>query len=238
MCMRYKDLCLYTGALLSAFSSMVNASTNAECPKEAGYEKYSEVRFEKSVVCITSNSRLAKLIIVNTNPIQKTVENTTLIEPSDIQEKTVHLEKINNQANLYFEYPNNIYLIAIDANNTKLIYATHSINVPASSENLANSELTLKTENQFLEPASIKSITKDFLFNSSNLELSSETRLKITSKKALLWDSPTAESPTKMYLTKGDIVSATDYKDGKLKIKYITAKGKEIEKWIKISVIL
>lgn len=41
MCMRYKDLYLYIGALLSAFSSMVNASTNAECPKEAGYVKYS-----------------------------------------------------------------------------------------------------------------------------------------------------------------------------------------------------
>lgn len=238
MCMRYKDLYLYTGALLSAFSSIVNASTNAECPKEAGYVKYSEVRFENSVACITSNNRLAKLIIKNANPAQTATENTTLIEPSDIQERTVHLEKINNQANLYFEYPNNIYLIAINTNNTKLIYATHLIKVPASSENLANSELTLKTKNQFLESANIESITKDFLFNSSKLELSSETRLKITSKKALLWDSPTAETPTKMYLIKGDIVRTTEYKDGKLKIKYITAKGKEIEKWIKISAIL
>lgn len=224
-------------ALFATFFSTANASTDLECPQDLNHTKYSEIILKDSAICIIGNDQLAKLIIKN-NTHEPTIENSALIEPSDIQEETVHLEQIGDQVNLYFEYPKNTYLIAIDVSNRRLLYATHTMKIQGLEENLADSELTLKTESKALNSANLKDVTKNSLFNKDKLIISSETNLKITSPKAYLWDSPTASSPTKMYLIKGDRVSATEYQDGKLKIRYTTNKGKTIEKWINISSVL
>lgn len=229
---------IYAAALFATLFNTANANTDLECPQYLNYTKYSEIKFKDSAICIISNNELAKLILINNKHPESRIENSTLIEPSEVQEKTVHLEHIGDQANLYFEHSKNTYLIAIDVRNRKLLYATHTMKVPGLKEDLADSELTLRTENSTLNSANLKDITKDSLFNKNKLTISSETKLKITSPKAYLLDSPTAPSPTKMYLIKGDEVSATEYKDGKLKIRYTTSKGKIIEKWINISSVL
>lgn len=220
-----------------ALACMANAEAKEKCPQEMGFTVYSGLSLENSTVCILSNYESAKLLIKIASPSLK-IENTLLIEASDISEAVVRLEQVNNKANLYFEYPNNVYLITIDANNGKLVESTHSIKTEALSDESVNSILTLRTKETYIISSDISTITKNSLFDAQKMEIASRATLKITSPKAYLWNNPGDAHPTKAYLIRGDEIEAIEYESGKLKVIYITKGGKRIEKWIDISSVI
>lgn len=150
----------------------------------------------------------------------------------------MHLEKDNQRANLYFEYPNNTYLITIITTNNKLASSSLSIKTAPLEDSFAESPLILETKDEVIKSANLENINKNDLFRKENLKISTKTQLKITSPKAYLWDSADDTSAKKMYLIEGDKVIATEYKNGRLRIQYTTSKGRNIEKWINISSIL
>lgn len=225
------------GIVFIALACMANAEAKEKCPKETGFTVYSGLGLENSIVCILSNYESAKLLIKNASTNLK-IENTLLIEASDISEAVVRLEQVENKANLYFEYPNNVYLITIDSSNGKLVESTHSIKTEALSGESANSILTLRTKEAYIVSADISNITKSSLFGAQKMEITSRATLKITSPKAYLWNAPGDAHPTKAYLIRGDEVEAIEYENGKLKIIYITKGGRRIEKWIDISSVI
>ena len=138
-------------------------------------------------------------------------------------------------ANLYFEYPNSTYLITINAKSGRLESSSYSIRTEEVGMDSAGLLLTLVTRQEAIRSSDISEVTKSSLFGKEELEISSKTKLNITSPKAYLWNHPNDSSPTKSYLVRGDKIEASQYTNGKLKITYMTKPGRRIEKWIEIS---
>lgn len=205
--------------VLATLACLAHADDQFTCPKEAGFVVYSELKLDESTACISYNNDTAKLSITNTSKNIKT-ENKSLIEISDIREEIVHLEQDENISNLYFEYPNNVYLIKINTNTGKLIEATQTFKTDAMSNEEANSTFTLRTKKNYIATAKFPELTKNYLFGKQQMEIHSSAKLKITSPKTYLWNSPNDTKPTKMYLIKGDHVEINRYENGKLKIIY------------------
>lgn len=224
----------FTLAKILMTLTVTSAEAATGCPSIQGLTVHSGITVDDSTICILGNEKKAELIITNSSS-GLVIQNEKLIEASDISEGVIYLEKNENLANLYFEYPSSAFLITINANTGKLESSSYSIRTEEVGIDSAGLPLTLITKQQIIRSSSISQVTKKSLFGQNKLEIASRAKLNITSPKAYLWSNPNDSSPTKLYLVRGDKIEASQYKDGKLKIIYTTKSGKRIEKWIEIS---
>lgn len=162
------------------------------------------------------------------------LKNSLLVSESDISEETVHIDTTENSIQIYFEYPNNVYLIEFDPESF-LIDTSLAVMTLRGVGDALPQELTLETNGDITAGTKFEKISKKRFFSKESLKLTKQMEVQITSDKSNIYYLPNSQKPTNMYLVKGDVIKLLSHRDGWFELLYKTRSGKEIRGWIPVS---
>lgn len=211
-----------------------------ECKKSTSSLVIShELKTEKNLICIARNNKEVVILIYESGggdiPISR---NVTLLDESDIAEEAVRLESSGDGFKIYFEYPNNIYLVGFDADAKHITGSYTLIKLNAVASDVPPQQMSLVVAPKQLARLSFETLTKGQVFDQSILSLERPFSTIITAQKTQVSYSPNASNFSEMNLVQGDSVNVIDFKDGWIKVQYKTLSYLENSGWILLADIL
>ena len=211
-----------------------------ECKKStSGLIVSHELKTEDNLICIARNNKKVVILVYKSGwddiPISR---NVTLLDESDIAEEVVRLESYGDGFKIYFEYPNNIYMVGFDAD-AKHVAESHAlIKLNAVASDAPPQQISLVVDQKQLAGLSFETLTKGQVFDQSILSLERAFNTVITAQKTQISYSPNVSSFSEMNLVQGDSVNVIDFKDGWVKVQYKTLNHLESSGWILLADIL
>lgn len=198
-----------------------------------------ELKTEKNLVCIARNNKEVVILVYRNSlediPISR---NVTLLDEADIAEEAVRLESSGDGFKIYFEYPNNVYLVGFDVDAKHVTGSYTLIKLNAVASGAPPQQMSLVVAPKKLAGLSFETLTKGQIFDQSMLGLEQPFSTVITAQKTQVYYSPSASSFSEMNLVQGDSVNVIDFKDGWIKIQYKTLNYLENSGWILLADIL
>ncbi|WP_223533263.1 MULTISPECIES: hypothetical protein [unclassified Pseudomonas] len=226
-------------ALAVAITLIIFGVSAEECKSTSSLITPHKLETKKNLICITKNNEEIAIFVYRNDgggtPISR---NTTLLDESDITEGSMRLESSSDGFQIYFEYPNNIYLIGFDIDAKHITKSYSLIKLNAASPDTPPKQMKLVVTSKQLAELHFETLTKRQVFGQNALNLEQPFNAIITTRKAQILHNPNSISFSGMHLIQGDSVRVIDFKNGWIKIQHESLDHLDDSGWILLADIL
>jgi hypothetical protein len=197
---------------------------------------YQEAGLNGGVLCLIKSNGAVEVVAFPVRG-EMPLRNSLLVSETDVVEGVVHIDSAESLIQIYFEYPNSVYLIEFDPEYFSIKTSSIVMTLRGVGD-FPPEKLTLETKRNIISRSKFEEISRGAIFSKKNLELADELDVQISASKSNIYSLPSVSKVTNMYLVKGDLVRVLSYRNGWFEFLYRTRNGKSIRGWITTSDLL
>ncbi|KJZ42469.1 hypothetical protein [Pseudomonas fluorescens] len=199
-----------------------------------------ELKTKKNLICIVrGNDEVVIFVYRNSEKNVPLSRNVMLLEKSDIAEEVVRLEPFSDGFRMYLEYPNNIYIVGVDADAEHIVESSVLVKINAVVPDAPPQQMSLVLTSNVLSALRFETLTRSQAFDQGVLSLEKPLSARITAQKTKVSYLPGLSSLSEMHLAQGDSVDVVGFKGGWIKINYKASNDlHESSGWVLLADIL
>lgn len=180
-----------------------------------------ELRTERNLVCIVRGGQGAEIYLYEGGGAGSLISrNEALLSEFDRVEDVVRLEPAGNGFQIYFEYPNNVYLVLFDADALSVKRSAVSVRMTSVNSLVSSQVFSLVMNSSYLEGLNFRSISYEEVFDPGFLTLEKKFETYITAVSSQISTSPNDLGLTGVFLKVGQRVEVLAFSEGWMKVRY------------------